>query len=561
MEPQISETSDARLPSVRCQISIADLMTVERPPRGLKLDNAAPRQNKTIALLPAEELLRELLLGCRDDMLRSGISQAANLEIWIVGSWVRDRLLGVPCSAVDIVLSTVTGCQFGSYLTAFLNRNEASCRKRAAELKIPYSWLSSFQATKKDFGKSKALQIAVGRLSGLDLDLYGMEFGTLEEDAFRRDATVNALFFNLDSRQVLDPTKKGLDDMNACIIRTPLDPRQTFLDDPLRVLRLIRISSKLGYMIEHNTKALMKDDGIQEALEMKVSREQIGIEVAKIMRQPNPSLACRLLFEANLYTPVFLRPDPSILNAIQDKLPAGIRGPPWPPTWRLAYETLDLLVHRETSCFRDMIRCENPEDLWLMSAYAPIGGLRNGMLKNAVDEATGAIKATRDVSKLLYTSLRNLDSIRAVARCTGNFLEPPSRSTVGMAIRAWGSTWRSQVVYAFLAELVCETPSELPLGLVVPLKDNAIMGAIIAKYNAFADFVMANGLENADSLSPLLDDNEIMDLFGLENDGMFLKRTIEKLLEWQFNYKGMGPDDAAVWLLSRKEMLGIPSSS
>ncbi|KAI1747533.1 hypothetical protein F4782DRAFT_552030 [Xylaria castorea] len=98
---------------------------------------------------------------------------------------------------------------------------------------------------KKNLSKSIKLEIAGAKLFSLDLDLVNlrkevyevgsrtpkMKFEILEENTFRRDATVNAPFFNLHSRKALNPTKTGLEEMATCIIRTPLDPRQTFLDD------------------------------------------------------------------------------------------------------------------------------------------------------------------------------------------------------------------------------------------------------------------------------------------------------------------------------------------
>lgn len=54
-----------------------------------------------------------------------------------------------------------------------------------------------------------------------------MEFGTAREDAFRRDATINALFYDVDKLQVKDFTGRGMDDMAAGIMRTPLEPYQT----------------------------------------------------------------------------------------------------------------------------------------------------------------------------------------------------------------------------------------------------------------------------------------------------------------------------------------------
>ena len=80
-----------------------------------------------------------------------------------------------------------------------------------------------------------------------------MRFGTPLEDAMRRDFTINSLFYNLHTEEIEDWTEIGLEDMKNRIIRTPLDPFETFSDDPLRVLRAIRFASRLEYAIDDVT--------------------------------------------------------------------------------------------------------------------------------------------------------------------------------------------------------------------------------------------------------------------------------------------------------------------
>jgi tRNA nucleotidyltransferase (CCA-adding enzyme) len=70
------------------------------------------------------------------------------------------------------------------------------------------------------------------------------ELGTPKEDAERRDLTINSMFYNINTQEIEDFTGKGLDDLKNGTIRTPLEPFQTFIDDPLRVLRTIRFANR-----------------------------------------------------------------------------------------------------------------------------------------------------------------------------------------------------------------------------------------------------------------------------------------------------------------------------
>ena len=77
---------------------------------------------------------------------------------------------------------------------------------------------------------------------GEDSRVPEIKIGTPEQDALRRDLTINSLFYNINTKQVEDFTKMGLADLNKGTARTPLEPLKTFMDDPLRVLRTVRFA-------------------------------------------------------------------------------------------------------------------------------------------------------------------------------------------------------------------------------------------------------------------------------------------------------------------------------
>ncbi|XP_044723675.1 poly A polymerase head domain-containing protein [Hirsutella rhossiliensis] len=526
MEPQQKRIKMATQVGYSTSVSLTEIGDREMPLEASPLRvHPMTRKNETITLLPAESLLRSLLLDSREHMAQSKIATASNLDIWFTGGWVRDRLLDIPCSDIDIAVSTMTGQAFGDALADFFQQNEQRYQQRARELGVQNATMSGLHTTKQNLRKSKQLETTIGHIFGLDVDIVNlrkevydqdsrtpvMEFGTAEQDAFRRDATVNSLFFNLDSQKVVDLTGKGLHDMAAGIIRTPLEARQTFMDDPLRVLRLIRIGSKLGYTIDDKTSKCMRDQDIHQALTAKVSRERVGIELFKIMKQPNPQLAFHLIYQ---------EPHQQ-----------------WPATWPRAYHLLAALLNDSCSRLGKLVKSDDiAESLWVMAAYAPIAGLRHDMLQHAVETAAEAIKATAKTSKLLDQALRNIDSIRAMVTRISNQLEPPpARSTVGMAIRAWGAAWKS-----------------------FSSMDDAASTKLLQQYNGFLDFVVQRGLEDAYGVRPLLDGNVIMELFGVSKGGGFVKTAMDELVAWQFDNEGLGVDEAKEWLRQQEPKLGIP---
>ena len=242
-----------------------------------------------ISLNEQESKLRELLLQTAEYV---GQTQSSNApELRFTGGWVRDKLLGSTSHDIDISINNMTGFRFANLIKEYLERGEGHVRYEPNIL----GGLAKIDANPE---KSKHLETVTTHIFGLDIDLVNlrketysetsrnptMEFGTPEEDAMRRDATVNALFYNLSSATVEDFTGRGLQDMELKVIRTPLPALQTFKDDPLRVLRAVRFASRLGYDIDANDKKAMRDETIKEALRVKISRERIGIEITKMLK-------------------------------------------------------------------------------------------------------------------------------------------------------------------------------------------------------------------------------------------------------------------------------------
>ncbi len=120
---------------------------------------------------------------------------------------------------------------------------------------------------------------------------------TLREDAFRRDFTVNTLMRNLHTGELLDLTGMGLSDLQAGLLRTPLDPLVTFEDDPLRAMRAVRFAAQLDFDIEPNTLDAIR----QRAHRLQIiSKERIRDEFTKLLQAPHAVKGLRLLMDTDL---------------------------------------------------------------------------------------------------------------------------------------------------------------------------------------------------------------------------------------------------------------------
>jgi hypothetical protein len=277
-----------------------------------------------IILSNEERELFKVLLGSRDNQGRCTVLRVA-------GGWVRDKILGRESDDVDIALDDQSGIEFASHLNAYLESLGFETHKLAVITANP--------------DQSKHIETAVVRVMGFSIDLVNLrsetysedsriptiQFGTPAEDAERRDFTVNALFYNLNTGAVEDFTNLGLTDLAAGIIRTPVDPLITFRDDPLRVLRAIRFSARYAFSYNDALVASARHAEIHNAMLHKVSRERVWKELKPMIcnesrhTQVRPLLAIASLFYFGIFSIVFCIPelDESTLSLAKEEEEGG----------------------------------------------------------------------------------------------------------------------------------------------------------------------------------------------------------------------------------------------
>ena len=233
----------------------------------------------------------------------SKVAQENNQTAYIVGGYVRDLLMQRKAPTDIDFVTEQSGIELAKVVGKELGNLKVSVFKTYGTAMIKYQDLDlEFVGARKESYSEDSRKPAV-------------ETGTLEDDQKRRDFTVNALAISLNAEnfgELIDPFN-GREDMQNKILRTPLEPAQTYSDDPLRMMRAIRFASVLHFEIEKNSLEAIK----QEAERIKiVSMERIMVEFNKIMLSEKPSVGLKLMEETTLLEKII--PELTALKGIEE---------------------------------------------------------------------------------------------------------------------------------------------------------------------------------------------------------------------------------------------------
>lgn len=212
-------------------------------------------------------------------------------NLYLVGGYIRDQLLGLVHNADIDLVTTRSAPGLAEFLFA---QGVADCapvtypRFGTAMVRIEGTNIELVTARKESYGpESRKPEVKPA---------------TLEEDANRRDFTVNALMRNLHTGELLDLTGRGQTDLKLRLLRTPTDALVTFRDDPLRMLRAVRFRWQLGFNPAPGLYEAIRVDATRLAV---ISAERIQEEFVKMLSQPTAASALRDLMDLGLL-PQFL---------------------------------------------------------------------------------------------------------------------------------------------------------------------------------------------------------------------------------------------------------------
>lgn len=338
---------------------------------------------------------------------------------------------------IDIALDDMLGREFADHLNEYLEEAGKDTISVGVVLKNPEKSKHLETATMKvgafwiDFVNLRAEEYAEdSRIPDL------MRIGTPEEDAFRRDLTINSLFYNVNNGQVEDWTGRGFDDLRRGIVATPLAPLTTLLDDPLRTLRSVRFAARLRFTMDDALVEAAKNDLVRKALAEKVSRERIGGEVDLMLRSPDPVGAMRLLINLNLAGTVFPLEkcfvkdavDPSVFNRGLDLLSTTHDHlsdcKALPPVWCEIEKSYTTHGVEEMTLLQD----ENARRLlWYAAFLKPLYDHAKHVPQNQVSKREGKRASRSIISKLLVDELkrptRDGEAVEKIMRGADDFTQ------------------------------------------------------------------------------------------------------------------------------------------
>ncbi|KAG0579762.1 hypothetical protein KC19_4G121500 [Ceratodon purpureus] len=464
-------------------------------------------------------------------------------ELRVAGGWVRDKLLGKDSNDIDIALDNMLGKQF--------------CEKVNEYLTSIGEETSGVGVIESNPEQSKHLETATMRVKGVWVDFVNlraetyaqnsriptMEFGTAEQDALRRDLTINSMFYNINKRCVEDLTSRGLKDLKAGFIRTPLPSKETFLDDPLRVMRAVRFGARFGFVLDDELRKAASCDEVKAALGEKVSRERIGHEVDLMLMGTKPNTAMRNLEQLQLFPVIFT----SILTDIKPPLEENIGRLCVDYMEAAGYVLVEFEGDTSTAGAQAKFTTEERRLFHLASLLLPLRHTtapHPEKKKNVLPVPELIIKESLklksdDAKKVLqlHTAAEQFVNITEMflgeehERIDEDF-QAEKRVQAGLLLGDIKSLWRLALVLSSVLHFPLDEAS-------VTERANC---CLIVESN-----ILKLGLESVWTRKPLFDGRKVMSLLGLQKGGPLVKEWMGRFHKWELAHPEGTEEQCLEW--------------
>jgi tRNA nucleotidyltransferase/poly(A) polymerase len=372
--------------------------------------------------------------------------RAAGYEALFAGGCVRDQLLGIPPKDYDVATSALP-----EQIQDVFGRRKTLAIGASFGVITVIGPKGSGQIDVATFRRDAAYS------DGRHPD--SVSFTTAEQDAQRRDFTINGLFFDPVDNRVIDYVG-GQEDLRAGIIRAIGDPRQRIAEDKLRMLRAVRFAARFDFALDAATLAAIQEQARELVI---VSAERIAAEMRQILKHPSRARGVQMLQTARLLEVVL--PESATLQPDEPWSPESQPDTPWrrtlhilhrldQPTFSVALAALlrELTTHHSpltthslphevasrwklaTDEFEGASKLLTEEPLVRRASRTPWPKLQRVLVAPRIDELIGYAQA---VAEVLEGSIGEIDYCRQKLALPASELNPPPLIT-GEDLKALG---------------------------------------------------------------------------------------------------------------------------
>ncbi|KAL9449484.1 hypothetical protein AB3S75_011417 [Citrus x aurantiifolia] len=478
-----------------------------------------------------------------------------NLEtvLRVAGGWVRDKLLGKDCYDIDIALDNMMGSEFATKVAEYLSATGETAP-------------SGFGVIPSNPDQSKHLETATMKLYDLWIDFVNlrcedysensriptMRFGTAEEDAYRRDLTINSLFYNINTSSVEDLTGRGIVDLKHGKIVTPLPPKATFLDDPLRVLRAIRFGARFDFILDEELKKAAASDEVKAALAAKISRERVGTEIDLMVSGNQPVKAMTHICGLTLFWIVFKLPpqvEPEVLEGCEMFCTAYLDAA-WDLTQLIGSSTFNADQRRLSRYAALFLPFRNTTYKDNKGKKIPVVNyIFRDSLKRKASDAETVMNIHRVLEKFLslIPSLVSAEDVKVNdGQWSKELVDVPDASKLrvltGFLLREIKNFWRVALLISTLLypTHVDHTEDMLNQHFQLDSKQDLFVAAEKA--------ITKLGLDEVWDLKALVNGKDIMNVLQLKSGGPLVREWQQKLLAWQLAHPSGTAEECIDWM-------------
>ena len=450
----------------------------------------------------------------------------------VAGGWVRDKLLSIPNDDIDITIDNITGQEYISLLNSensqiykiIKNTNEKSSKLETATINLYGKDIDIVNLRKEIYSKNSRVPL--------------IEKGMPEEDALRRDITINCLFYNINKKIVEDFTNKGIDDLKKGLINLPKDAKISFDEDPLRILRIIRFATRFNFIMSDN---ILNNLYINDEFKNIISKQRIEKEFSKMMENKNYYASVYILYKYK-YLEYILN-----IEDINKKYNLNIDNK------KIIISAINLILIK--SYLDKLYKKEDKYNYKILNysclllpykSYQILEGKNKFSILSKLIAKEKFVLPKSDINDIILKIEGETEVINLMKK---NKNEIFNRYNISQIL----IKYKYKNIFDLIQLAICEEYLNdfINKDDIIENVDEDIIKKIYEKYNELIEFIKKEKMENIENIKPLLDGKEIMKILNIK-DGKKIKNLLNLILSEMINNPNISKEDCINLIKNQK---------